>query len=647
MNETRNSFLPLYITNFFGVVNDNFLKTLAGFVVMNWLPDAKMQSVYLNITAAALVLPYILFSPLADRLTAIFPKSRIFRLAKWAELPIMAVAIAGFLLKLPLLVVASVLLMGLQSSLYSPAKYALVRDVGGEGRISTGMGGMEGVTFLAVLCGTILASVASDGVGAAVPANVPGWLAQLMGLWGGLFLPCLGLVGFAACGLLSSYAIRAQEQPNTADNAINPVTYLIEACKAARKYPGLNAVILALSVFWGAAAMLQVGLLVYGKQVLKLGDTQTGLILAGAAVGIVAGQIVAGFIDKRHFLLGATLLTGGIASVLLAVLFFAPLGAAAFSVLVGLLAFDLGLFKLPFDAEIQKTVKGPKLNTMLAYFNQMSFIFMLLGSVLNLAVGYAFGPRAFLLVLALVFALAPLAFVFSYRSALCFTGRWIFRRRYAVKTTGLDVFETGKTYLVLPNHPAMVDPMLVAAELWRTPVKPLSDELFLDRGGVSARVLKTLGAVRVPDLRKHRSEAGAKIARGLTGVVTDALAAGDNVIFYPSGHIWTEPKEEIGTRQLAYNVCRELPPGVDVIGVRTLGLWGSIWGRKGRTVSPSFGPTLVKSFLLWLGVLATRRQRPVTMHFENLTDRVGDWTKLTRLEFNKKLEAWYNMGDIK
>ena len=193
----------------------------------------------------------------------------------------------------------------------------------------------------------------------------------------------------------------------------------------------------------------------------------------------------------------------------------------------------------------------------------------------------------------------------------------------------------------------MVDPMLVAAELWRTPVKPLSDEHFLDRGGVSARVLKTLGAVRVPDLRKHRSEAGAKIARGLTGVVTDALAAGDNVIFYPSGHIWTEPKEEIGTRQLAYNVCRELPPGVDVIGVRTLGLWGSIWGRKGRTVSPSFGPTLVKSFLLWLGVLVTRRQRPVTMHFENLTDRVGDWRKLTRLEFNKKLEAWYNMGDIK
>ena len=156
------SFFPLFVTNFFGVVNDNFLKTLASFTVIGWLADERAQSVYMGVTAGALVLPYILFSPLADRLTVVFPKRRILRLAKWAELPIMAVAIAGFMLESPALVVASVLLMGLQSSLYSPAKYALVRDIGGEGRISTGMGGMEGITFLAVLGGTIAASFAMD-----------------------------------------------------------------------------------------------------------------------------------------------------------------------------------------------------------------------------------------------------------------------------------------------------------------------------------------------------------------------------------------------------------------------------------------------------------------------------------------------------
>ena len=145
------SFMPLYVTNFFGTLNDNFLKTLASFTVIGWLADERMKSLAMGVTAGALVLPYILCSPLADRMTTMWAKSRIVRLAKWAELPIMLVAIAGFLFQSPWLVIGAVLLMGLQSSLYSPAKYALVRDIGGEERISTGMGGMEGVSFLGVL----------------------------------------------------------------------------------------------------------------------------------------------------------------------------------------------------------------------------------------------------------------------------------------------------------------------------------------------------------------------------------------------------------------------------------------------------------------------------------------------------------------
>ena len=106
--------------------------------------------------------------------------------------------------------------------------------------------------------------------------------------------------------------------------------------------------------------------------------------------------------------------------------------------------------------------------------------------------------------------------------------------------------------------------------------------------------------------------------------------------------IWTEPHEEIGTRQLAYNVCRNLPANVEVVCVRTLGLWGSIWSRKGRDASPSFGPTFVKSILLWFGALATCRRRKVKMTFEIMTGRVREWSASTRLEFNRNLENWYN-----
>ena len=623
------SFIPLFVTNLFGTMNDNFLKTLASFIVIGWIDDPSLRPVFMGVTAGALVLPFILFSPLADRLTVAFPKRKVLRLAKWAELPIVAIGIAGFALHSPCLVIASILLMGLQSSLYSPAKYALVRDVGGSDRISTGMGGMEGVAFLGMLAGTIFASFAVDRCAPGVQ-----WLA---------------LVGFAVAGLVGSYTIRADEEANRAIHSVNPVRYLKRAYRMAKGYPGLNAVILTLSVFWWAAAMLQMGLLVYGREVVGLDSTHTGLMLCAAAVGIVVGQVLAGLVDRRHFLLGATVLTGWLAAALLAVLFLVPMRTRWFTVVLAFLAFDLGFFKLPFDAEIQKVVKGTKLNTMLAYFNQVSFLFMLAASGCYALISWLCGPRAFLLVLSVVLAVVPALFVFNYRKALVFIGHWIFSRRYAVAVEGTDAVERlnvqtpGDSMLFLPNHPAMVDPMLVVSMFWRIPLRPLADEAFFRTGFVAPTVLRTLGAVVVPDLRKHRSAQGASVARGLNDVVRKALVAGGNVIFYPSGHIQTEAgREDIGTRQLAYNVCRDLPTNVRVIGVRTTGLWGSIWSRKGRTSSPKFIPTLIKSVFLWLFVCPFVPRRKVTMHVEDLTERAVGWAKLTRLEFNRKLEDWYN-----
>ena len=428
------SFIPLFVTNFFGVVNDNFLKTLASFIVIGWLADASGQSVFMGVAAGALVLPFILFSPLADRLTALFPKVRILRFAKMAEVPIVLLAVAGFLAESPALVVGAIVLMGLQSSLYSPAKYALVRDIGGADRISTGMGGMEGVTFAAVLAGTVAGSFVADLEGTAP------WIKNA------------GLVTLAALGLIASFTVRAEEERNRELHAINPVRYLTRAWRMTRRYEGLNAVILTLSVFWWAAAMLQMGLLVYGKQVLGLDATHTGLTLALAAVGIVAGQVVAGFIDRRHFLLGWTPLTGVLAGIVLLVLFFVPMNAAAFSALVAVLAFDFGLFKLPFDTEIQKVVKGPRLNTMLAYFNQVSFLFMLAASGVYALVSWAFGPRAFLLVLALAMFIAPFWFLFHYRSVLCYVGRWVLTRRYAVTTSATQPLRHSATEPPISNR---------------------------------------------------------------------------------------------------------------------------------------------------------------------------------------------------
>ena len=189
----------------------------------------------------------------------------------------------------------------------------------------------------------------------------------------------------------------------------------------------------------------------------------------------------------------------------------------------------------------------------------------------------------------------------------------------------------------------MVDPMLVTVVFWKTPLRGLCDEKFFHAGIVAPAVLRTLGAVPVPDLRKNRTAKGASIARGLGDIVKNTLAEGGNMIFYPSGHLQTEPdRDDIGTRQLAYNICGDLPSGVRVIGVRTRGLWGSIWSRAGRSDSPAFVPTFVKSVFLWFFWSPFVPRRRVTMHVEDITERVKEWSQGTRLDFNRKLSDWYN-----
>ena len=128
----------------------------------------------------------------------------------------------------------------------------------------------------------------------------------------------------------------------------------------------------------------------------------------------------------------------------------------------------------------------------------------------------------------------------------------------------------------------------------------------------------------VPDLEKttHRAE-GAAAASRLSQIAIDSLAAGKEMVFYPSGHVKTVDSEVIGNRRMAYEVCRELPENVEVIMVRMRGLEGSLWSK----LHP-------KTF---------RFRRTVYIHFEPMTAQLCEWAStLSRREFNRQLEDWYN-----
>lgn len=195
---------------------------------------------------------------------------------------------------------------------------------------------------------------------------------------------------------------------------------------------------------------------------------------------------------------------------------------------------------------------------------------------------------------------------------------------YDVRITGEELLRDNSVHLLLPNHTAYMDPLILFSELWWLPICPMVDELFM-RHWLYGRVLRLGDAIEVPDLNKSAMsrEEGAAAASQLSRIVIDSLAQGKQICFYPSGHVKTIDKEVIGNRRMAYEVCKELPQGVRVILCRMRGLESSRWSK------------LKPKKWKW--------RRTVTLHFEDHTDELRRWAQtLDRRAFNEELENWYN-----
>ena len=77
--------LSLFVTNYLGVLNDNFLKTLACFICIAWV-GREQESMVVTAASAALVVPYLIFSPLAGRLAKACSKRKVVVWAKFCEI---------------------------------------------------------------------------------------------------------------------------------------------------------------------------------------------------------------------------------------------------------------------------------------------------------------------------------------------------------------------------------------------------------------------------------------------------------------------------------------------------------------------------------------------------------------------------------
>jgi MFS family permease len=93
-------FLPMFVTQFFGALNDNVYKqALLLVITYGWINQQSADVSTLNNLAALLfILPYFIFSATAGQIADKYERSQLVRGIKILEIAIMLIGSAGFIL---------------------------------------------------------------------------------------------------------------------------------------------------------------------------------------------------------------------------------------------------------------------------------------------------------------------------------------------------------------------------------------------------------------------------------------------------------------------------------------------------------------------------------------------------------------------
>lgn len=270
-------FLPMFLTQFFGALNDNVYKQALLLVfTYGWISQQSANVSTLNNLAALLfILPYFIFSATAGQLADKYERAQLVRAIKLLEIIIMLIGTVGFILGNLWLLLMALFLMGAQSTFFGPIKYAILPEVLKPHELMSGNAIFQSGTSIAILLGMIL--------GGAVISVSAGNL-----LWISLTVIVIALIGYASSRFVLTQRVTAPE----IEIDWNFFRTSFQTLKYAKSLPMIFLILLGNSWYWfyGATYLTQIPQLT--QQNLHASENVVSLLLTLFSVGIGVGSLL-------------------------------------------------------------------------------------------------------------------------------------------------------------------------------------------------------------------------------------------------------------------------------------------------------------------------------------------------------------------
>src|SRR5580698_10254959 len=554
----RRGFWALIATQFQGAFSDNILRNLLLSIMLGMNMAQTQRETFVSVVTFLFSVPFLIFSMPGGWLADHFSKRQVTIWTKVMEFASMLIATAGLATHTLALSLVALTLVASQAALFGPSKYGLLPELLPEKSLSWGNGVIELWSFMAIIIGTV--------VGA--------WMGQQFA--GREVIAGYALLGLSAIGFVTSLGV--DKVPAAAPRKpfrLNIVGDLWTQIGKMRKDRALFLAVMGNTYFWFLGSLLFSTIVIYGSDVLHVGQTKTGYLNAMLAVGIGIGSMAAGWVSESKIVYGLIPLGSiGMTCTGLA-LGLTPHGMTGSAALLGMLGFWAGFFAVPVHALIQHKPAEQDKGGSIAAANLLSFV----GIAISSGVYFVFtayvhlDPRGVIVVASLITAASTIYVLVLLpewfgRLLLFFATRTVYR----VQVVGRDNFPEKSGALLVCNHMSFVDAALLVAATDR-PIR-----FIMYRGIYEHPIIKPfariLGAIPISSEQHPR-----EMLRSLQ-VAGDALRNDEIVCIFAEGQI-TRTGQLLPFRRGLERIMKGV--SVPIIPVNLDGVWGSIFSfERGR-----------------------------------------------------------------
>ncbi|PLX74414.1 MAG: glycerol acyltransferase [Azoarcus sp.] len=567
-------FLPFFLTQFLGAFNDNLYKNalvvLLTFQAMRY--TSLSPGILVNLCAGLFILPFFLFSATAGQIADKYEKSRLIRITKLLEIGVMLLASLAFVLDALSLMLVCLFLMGAQSALFGPVKYAILPQHLAADELIGGNALVESGTFVAILIGTLAGGVLISVAGGSA------WISATA-----LLLAILGYV--SSRGIPVAPAASPALRINW-----NPITETWRGLQFTRRNRTVFLSILGVSWFWFYGALFLSQFPAYAKDMLGGDAHAVVLLLAVFSIGIGLGSLLCERLSGGRVELGLVPFGSvGLTLFALDLWWSSPLAVAGGTPLqltevlstpgvwrvlldlVGIGTFG-GFFIVPLYALIQSRSEQAHRSRIIAGNNILNALFMVVAAGMGaglLAAGFSV-PQLFLVTAVLNALVALYIYVLVPEFALRFLVWLLVHTVYRLRTKGIENIPASGPAVLVCNHVSFVDAMIIMAASPR-PVRFVMDHRIFSMPLLSF-VFRVSGAIPIAPAKDDPS----MLERAFDEVAR-TLEAGDLVAVFQEGRI-TDNGELYPFRPGIRRIVERTP--VPVVPMALRGLWGSTFSRK-------------------------------------------------------------------